>query len=179
MARAGIEAVRMSGDTVERIDAAAIDWSVDLAEQGVRFRQVPGPENALGRVKFIFPNHFSVYLTTRPPRPSSSVRAAPTPTGACASRTPWVSRSASCGTTRDGRASASSPPWTRARRPWSGSRTRSPCTSATGPRGCSRTGRSPSPTTHYGLDRRHDAALRRARRRAAPPARRPDRVARR
>jgi murein L,D-transpeptidase YcbB/YkuD len=66
LVRAGIEVVRASGRTVEPVDPADIDWSVDLASQGVRLRQVPGPDNALGLVKFIFPNNFSVYLHDTP-----------------------------------------------------------------------------------------------------------------
>jgi len=31
-----------------------------------RFRQDPGPQNALGRVKFIFPNNFTVYIHDTP-----------------------------------------------------------------------------------------------------------------
>ena len=38
-----------------------------IEEDGVvRVRQAPGPENALGLVKFIFPNHFNVYLHDTP-----------------------------------------------------------------------------------------------------------------
>ena len=33
---------------------------------GVRFRQRPGPKNALGHVKFLFPNNFDVYLHDTP-----------------------------------------------------------------------------------------------------------------
>lgn len=34
--------------------------------QGIRVRQTPGPHNALGRVKFIMPNDFQVYLHDTP-----------------------------------------------------------------------------------------------------------------
>lgn len=52
---------------VRPLDPAAIDWSsVDPANFPYRFRQLPGPHNALGRVKFIFPNKFSVYLHDTP-----------------------------------------------------------------------------------------------------------------
>ncbi|HTM04658.1 MAG TPA: L,D-transpeptidase family protein [Vicinamibacterales bacterium] len=57
--RNNMEVVGTSGQVV---DASAIDWSDDDVVHTVRLRQAPGPENALGRVKFIFPNNFSVYL---------------------------------------------------------------------------------------------------------------------
>ena len=48
------------------VDPEGIDWSDEEATRDLRFRQAPGPENALGLVKFIFPNHFSVYLHDTP-----------------------------------------------------------------------------------------------------------------
>ena len=63
LARNNMEVVGTSG---EAIDPAAVDWSDEEATRGLRFRQAPGPENALGLVKFIFPNHFSVYLHDTP-----------------------------------------------------------------------------------------------------------------
>jgi murein L,D-transpeptidase YcbB/YkuD len=60
-----IEVVATSGKA-EPIDPSTIDWSDDAAIEGVRFRQAPGEENALGLVKFIFPNHFNVYLHDTP-----------------------------------------------------------------------------------------------------------------
>ena len=42
-------------------------WSVDWSRPGnVQFRQRPGPRNALGGVKFLFPNEFDVYLHDTP-----------------------------------------------------------------------------------------------------------------
>jgi murein L,D-transpeptidase YcbB/YkuD len=60
--RNNIEVVGTSGT----VDPAGIDWSDPEATADVRFRQRPGPDNALGLVKFIFPNHFSVYLHDTP-----------------------------------------------------------------------------------------------------------------
>jgi murein L,D-transpeptidase YcbB/YkuD len=62
--RNNIEVVGTSG--TDAVDASAIDWSDPEATAGLRFRQAPGPENALGLVKFIFPNHFNVYLHDTP-----------------------------------------------------------------------------------------------------------------
>jgi len=47
----------------ERLDPATIDWSGITAENfpGM-LRQLPGVKNPLGRIKFIFPNHYAVYL---------------------------------------------------------------------------------------------------------------------
>jgi murein L,D-transpeptidase YcbB/YkuD len=61
--RQAIEVVGTSGDVV---DLASVDWTDEHAVNGMRFRQAPGPQNALGLVKFIFPNHFSVYLHDTP-----------------------------------------------------------------------------------------------------------------
>jgi murein L,D-transpeptidase YcbB/YkuD len=61
--RNNMEVVGTSGDVV---DASAIDWSDEKAVNSIRIRQAPGPENALGLVKFIFPNNFSVYLHDTP-----------------------------------------------------------------------------------------------------------------
>ena len=63
--RNNIEVVGTSGEE-EAIDPTSIDWSDEEATKGLRFRQAPGPENALGLVKFIFPNHFNVYLHDTP-----------------------------------------------------------------------------------------------------------------
>lgn len=47
----------------------AIDWSaVSSSRFPYRIVQEPGPRNALGQVKFIFPNKFSVYLHDTPSR---------------------------------------------------------------------------------------------------------------
>ncbi len=63
--RNNIEVVGTSGEE-EPIDPGDIDWTDEEETKGLRFRQAPGPENALGLVKFIFPNHFSVYLHDTP-----------------------------------------------------------------------------------------------------------------
>jgi murein L,D-transpeptidase YcbB/YkuD len=63
LVRNNMEVVGTSG---ERVDVASVDWADEEATKGLRFRQAPGPENALGLVKFIFPNHFSVYLHDTP-----------------------------------------------------------------------------------------------------------------
>ncbi len=54
-------------DAVE-LDSTAIDWKSISRSQiaGFKLRQDPGPWNALGRVKFVFPNHNSIYLHDTP-----------------------------------------------------------------------------------------------------------------
>jgi len=51
------------------IDPIFIDWSIVTPETFPgRIRQRPGSGNALGRVKFMFPNRFSIYLHDTPTR---------------------------------------------------------------------------------------------------------------
>ena len=49
------------------VDPSAIDWE-SVSENGFpyRLRQEPGPFNALGRLKIMFPNEYSVYLHDTP-----------------------------------------------------------------------------------------------------------------
>jgi murein L,D-transpeptidase YcbB/YkuD len=56
LARNNMEVVGASGEVV---DPSSVDWS---DASGLRIRQRPGSANALGGVKFIFPNNFDVYL---------------------------------------------------------------------------------------------------------------------
>lgn len=47
------------------VNAAAIDWSATSVTR-FHIRQRPGPSNALGKVKFLFPNQHDVYLHDTP-----------------------------------------------------------------------------------------------------------------
>ncbi len=51
----------------QQVDANGIDWA-SLSSRNFPFtlRQQPGPENALGRIKFMFPNEHAVYLHDTP-----------------------------------------------------------------------------------------------------------------
>ena len=49
------------------VEPADVDWSEWSADDlPYHFRQQPGPDNPLGRVKFMFPNRFGVYLHDTP-----------------------------------------------------------------------------------------------------------------
>ncbi len=51
----------------ENVDPETIDWSKHSRRNlPYTFVQRPGPRNALGRIKFIFPNQYSVYLHDTP-----------------------------------------------------------------------------------------------------------------
>ncbi len=52
------------------VDPASLDWS-NLSAKGFPYRivQGPGDKNALGRVKFMFPNKYAVYLHDTPSKP--------------------------------------------------------------------------------------------------------------
>jgi L,D-transpeptidase YcbB len=64
-----ITILRGWGNSEEEIDPDSIDWrSVTARNLSFRFRQEPGPLNPLGRIKFMFPNKFNVYLHDTPAR---------------------------------------------------------------------------------------------------------------
>ncbi len=57
------------GHDAEIVDSRGIDWgTVTKKNFRYRFQQLPGDTNALGRVKFMFPNEFDVYLHDTPAR---------------------------------------------------------------------------------------------------------------
>ena len=66
LAREEMEVVRVTGNSVQRVDPAKIDWDAVSKGSGYQLRQRPGASNALGLVKFIFPNPYNVYLHDTP-----------------------------------------------------------------------------------------------------------------
>lgn len=61
--RAGFVLLRGHGSEEIEIDPRSVDWqAVSARNFDYRLRQKPGPDNALGRVKIMFPNRFDVYL---------------------------------------------------------------------------------------------------------------------
>lgn len=60
LAKEGIRVFR-DASLSEEVDPAAVDWT-DPASRRLAFRQDPGARNALGKVKFMFPNRYNVYL---------------------------------------------------------------------------------------------------------------------
>jgi murein L,D-transpeptidase YcbB/YkuD len=51
------------------IEPSSVDWAAVRAESlAYKFQQMPGPMNALGQIKFVFPNKFDVYLHDTPAR---------------------------------------------------------------------------------------------------------------
>ncbi len=68
MKREGIEIRNGWGPNAEKISASSVNWSQYRYSKSVpyRFAQVPGYKNALGKVKFLFPNKFSVYMHDTP-----------------------------------------------------------------------------------------------------------------
>jgi len=66
LAEKNMKILRSDGSEV---DPASIDWrSLPVAGFPYRIRQGPGRDNALGRVKFMFPNQYSVYIHDTPSR---------------------------------------------------------------------------------------------------------------
>jgi murein L,D-transpeptidase YcbB/YkuD len=62
--RRGLDVLDASGN---KVDPASINWSkFKSGNIPYTLRQEPGPKNALGRVKIMFPNSYSVYLHDTP-----------------------------------------------------------------------------------------------------------------
>jgi murein L,D-transpeptidase YcbB/YkuD len=56
----------LSGNTI--IDPTTVNWNKYTSSIPYSIRQKPGDDNALGKMKFIFPNNFSIYLHDTPSR---------------------------------------------------------------------------------------------------------------
>lgn len=57
------------GGDAKEVDPTVVDWAAQTAESfNFRLHQDPGPLNALGRIKFMFPNRYDVYLHDTPSR---------------------------------------------------------------------------------------------------------------
>jgi murein L,D-transpeptidase YcbB/YkuD len=69
LAKQNIKVFQSWREGAPEIEPETIDWN-EVDEKGFAFklRQEPGPLNPLGRMKFIFPNKFAVYLHDTPVR---------------------------------------------------------------------------------------------------------------
>lgn len=69
MRKLGFEALSDWSAQPQILDPATIDWkAVAAGAQELRVRQTPGPSNAMGKVKFMFPNDLGIYLHDTPER---------------------------------------------------------------------------------------------------------------
>jgi len=68
MRKKGIEIRTGWGKNAKLVNPSSIDWAQYRYSKEVpfRFAQVPGPGNALGKVKFLFPNKYAVYMHDTP-----------------------------------------------------------------------------------------------------------------
>ena len=66
LAKQGIEILRVSSSGTQTLRSADVDWDNPESLKGLAFRQKPGAGNALGHVKFLFPNPYNVYLHDTP-----------------------------------------------------------------------------------------------------------------
>ncbi len=65
--RQHVRLLKGSGERVREVDPRTVDWTrVDEEHFPYRMRQDPGPDNALGRLKFELTNEFHIYLHDTP-----------------------------------------------------------------------------------------------------------------
>lgn len=61
--RTGFEVLSDWSDTARSVPLNEIDWkAIDRGTSKLRLRQLPGPGNGMGKIKFTFPNDFGIYL---------------------------------------------------------------------------------------------------------------------
>lgn len=61
------EALSDWGATPQLLDPSSIDWAAVAQGKNIpRIRQLPGKDNAMGRMKFMFPNDLGIYLHDTP-----------------------------------------------------------------------------------------------------------------
>ncbi|HKQ59326.1 MAG TPA: L,D-transpeptidase family protein [Candidatus Eisenbacteria bacterium] len=58
--------MRVYDDSGKAIEARSVDWSDTSETERLVFRQDAGDQNPLGKIKFLFPNQFDVYLHDTP-----------------------------------------------------------------------------------------------------------------
>jgi L,D-transpeptidase YcbB len=62
-----MELVTEFGNNARRVPVSRVNWNTMTRENfQYRVRQKPGPKNSLGKVKFMFPNEYAVYLHDTP-----------------------------------------------------------------------------------------------------------------
>ena len=66
LAKNNIEVLRVSSRGAEPVNPDDVDWNDAEALKQLSVRQKPGAQNALGHVKFLFPNPYDVYLHDTP-----------------------------------------------------------------------------------------------------------------
>jgi len=66
LAKNHIEILRRTDKGVTVVDPSRVHWNNPDDLKGLAFRQLPGPDNALGHVVFRFPNPYDVYLHDTP-----------------------------------------------------------------------------------------------------------------
>jgi murein L,D-transpeptidase YcbB/YkuD len=65
----GYQVITKYGDDAELIDPAKVDWkAIADGRETVAVRQLPGPANSMGHMKFGFPNAADIYLHDTPER---------------------------------------------------------------------------------------------------------------
>lgn len=69
LVREGFEVLSDWSHEAQVIDPSVVDWrAIEPDQLAFKLRQKPGPKNALGRLKFMFPNAYNVYLHDTPTR---------------------------------------------------------------------------------------------------------------